>query len=155
LEAWNWLEREGILIRDPKKLVPWFTISRSGEELLKEFARFERFEKLGFDRVKSDMENTGGIRDIGGPLETREAAWKWLEMKKNQAKTNADSSRVLATAPPKADDLPPVAQIASNGNLKLQEIRPFCCRFLQNRLLHSLLFASRLNGPAILHRRLD
>lgn len=86
MEAWAWLVREGFLIRDAKRPAPWFTISRRGEELLKENARFERFEQLGFDRVKSDMENTGGIRDIGGPPEVREAAWKWLAMK---AKTNA------------------------------------------------------------------
>jgi len=93
LEAWNWLEREGILIRDPRQPAPWFTISKRGEELLTELARFEKFEKLGFDRVKSDMENTGGFRDIGGTPENREAAWKWLEMKKNQATTNAEPSR--------------------------------------------------------------
>jgi hypothetical protein len=92
LEAWNWLEREGILIRDPRQPAPWFTISRRGEELLTELARFEKFEKLGFDRVKSDMENTGGFRDIGGTQENREAAWKWLQMKKNEA-TDAEPSR--------------------------------------------------------------
>lgn len=36
LEAWNWLEREGILIRDPDQPAPWFRISRRGEDLLKE-----------------------------------------------------------------------------------------------------------------------
>lgn len=90
MEAWAWLVGEGFLIRDAKRPAPWFTISRRGEELLKENAKFERFEQLGFDRVKSDMENTRGMRDIGGPLETRESAWKWLEMKKNQAKPRAE-----------------------------------------------------------------
>jgi hypothetical protein len=103
LEAWNWLEREGILIRDPKQPAPWFTISRRGEELLTQNARFERFEKLGFDRVKSDLENTGGIRNIGGPPEVQEAAWKWLEMKKNQEKTNAEP-------PPSARELTLIAE---------------------------------------------
>lgn len=36
LKAWNWLEREGILIRDPDQPVPWFRISRRGEDLLSE-----------------------------------------------------------------------------------------------------------------------
>src|SRR5216684_6578052 len=36
MEAWNWLEREGMLIRDPAQPAPWFTISRRGEELLKQ-----------------------------------------------------------------------------------------------------------------------
>jgi hypothetical protein len=33
-EAWNWLEREGILIRDPEQPAPWFYISRHGKALL-------------------------------------------------------------------------------------------------------------------------
>jgi len=48
-------------------------------------ARFERFEKLGLDRVKSDLMHTGGMRDIGGPLEVRELAWEWVRMKENDA----------------------------------------------------------------------
>ncbi|MGA3026192.1 MAG: hypothetical protein ABSF98_15605 [Bryobacteraceae bacterium] len=35
-EAWNWLERQGILIRDPTQPAPWFSLSRAGEELLKQ-----------------------------------------------------------------------------------------------------------------------
>lgn len=84
MEAWNWLEREGILIRDPKQPAPWFSISRRGEELLKQSARFEQWEKLGLDRVKSDLMNTGGIRDVGRPPEVRELAWKWVRMKENK-----------------------------------------------------------------------
>jgi hypothetical protein len=34
MEAWNWLEREGMLIRDPQQPAPWFTISRQGQEFL-------------------------------------------------------------------------------------------------------------------------
>jgi hypothetical protein len=48
------------------------------------------------------MENTGGLRDIGGPLEKREAAWRWLEMKKNQGKTDAEP-------PPSARELTLIA----------------------------------------------
>jgi hypothetical protein len=104
LMAWamTWRFSTAILISDPRQPAPWFTISRRGEELLKEHARFEEFEKLGFDRVKSDLENTGGIRYIGGPLEKQEAAWKWLEIKKNQAKTNAER-------PPSARELTLIA----------------------------------------------
>jgi hypothetical protein len=36
LEAWNWLERDGILIRDRNQPAPWFRISRRGEDLLSE-----------------------------------------------------------------------------------------------------------------------
>jgi hypothetical protein len=47
----------------------------------------------------------------------------------------------------------PIAQIAPNGNLKLQEIRSCRCHFLQNQLFHRPRFASGLNGSAILHGR--
>jgi diguanylate cyclase (GGDEF)-like protein len=85
LEAWNWLEREGLLIRDPEQPADWFAISRRGEELLKHVDRFERWEILGLDRVKSDLIQTGGIRDIGGPQEVRDLAWQWVKMKEGQA----------------------------------------------------------------------
>lgn len=49
-------------------------------------ARFDRFEKLGLDRVKSDLTQTGGMRDIGGPLEVRELAWEWVRMKEKEGK---------------------------------------------------------------------
>jgi hypothetical protein len=89
MEAWNWLEREGMLIHDPQQPAPWFVISRRGEELLKQSARFEQWEKLGVNRVKSDLENTGGVREIGGPQEVRDLAWKWVQMKEAQATTIA------------------------------------------------------------------
>lgn len=84
LEAWNWLEREGLLIRDQQQPANWFTISRRGEELLKQVDRFERWEKLGLDRVKNDLIQTGGAREVGGPLEARDLAWQWVRMKEAQ-----------------------------------------------------------------------
>jgi hypothetical protein len=56
-------------------------------------ARFERFEKLGLDRVKSDLTQTGGTRDIGGPLEVRELAWEWVRMKEEAAGVSARPSQ--------------------------------------------------------------
>jgi hypothetical protein len=85
LEAWNLLEREGILIRDPQQPADWFSISRRGEELLKQVDRFEQWEKLGLDRVKNDLIQTGGIRDIGGQQEVRDLAWQWVKMKEAEA----------------------------------------------------------------------
>jgi hypothetical protein len=105
MEAWAWLEREGILIRDPRQLAPWFSISRRGEELLRRYARFEHFEKLGYNRVKSDMENTGGMRDIGGPPENREAAWEWLAMKENVPKVGASASGLTLIAESRLNEL--------------------------------------------------
>jgi hypothetical protein len=34
--------------------------------------------------VKSDLTQTGGIREIGGPPEVRDLAWKWVQMKEAQ-----------------------------------------------------------------------
>lgn len=84
LEAWNWLEREGMLIRDPQQPADWFTISRRGEELIKQAHRYEQWEKLGVNRVKSDLES-GGTRVVGGTLEVQDLAWKWVQMKEAQA----------------------------------------------------------------------
>lgn len=95
LEAWNWLEREGLLIRDSQQPGDWLVISRSGEELLKKVPRFEQWEKLGVDRVKSDLIQTGGTRDIGGPQENIDLAWQWVRMKEAQA---TPTGRQQATA---------------------------------------------------------
>ena len=65
MEAWNWLEREGLLIHAPKGGT-WFSISRKGEDLLRRFGRYEYWEKLGIDQVKADLEHTGGLRVVGG-----------------------------------------------------------------------------------------
>ena len=34
MEAWNWLERQGLLIHNDQQVADWFTISSDGEELL-------------------------------------------------------------------------------------------------------------------------
>src|SRR5262245_2827009 len=47
----------------------------------------------------------------------------------------------------------PIAQIASNGNLKSQENRHLAAVLLRNRLLHPPRFAARLDVSAILHGR--
>jgi hypothetical protein len=60
-------------------------------------ARFERFEQLGFDRVKSDLTQTGGIRDVGGPMEVRELAWEWVKMKENEARAAAQPTPTVLT----------------------------------------------------------
>jgi len=99
MEAWNWLEREGMMIPNPQRSGgDWFLISRRGEELLKQYARIEHFERLGLNRVKSDLMTTGGIRDVGGPQEVRDLAWKWVERKENQAKAAASSSQLTLVA---------------------------------------------------------
>jgi len=69
MEAWNWLERQGLLIHNDQQPADWFTISSDGDALLKQNTRFEQWEKLGVDRVKSDLTQTGGVREVGGTLE--------------------------------------------------------------------------------------
>lgn len=89
LEAWNWLEREGMLMHDPQQPAAWYVITRHGEELIKQAHRFEQWEKLGVSRVKADLENTGGVREIGGTQEVRDLAWKWVRMKEAHTTTIA------------------------------------------------------------------
>jgi hypothetical protein len=82
MEAWHWLERNGFLI--PATIPGWHSISTEGGRLLSKLTRFERWEKLGLDRVKSDL-MSGGRRDVGGTPEVREMAWEWVRMKEGQA----------------------------------------------------------------------
>jgi hypothetical protein len=84
MEAWNWLEREGMLIRDPRLPADRFSISRGGEQLLQKNARFEQWEKVGLDRIKSDLVHTKGTMVVGGSLEVQEWAWEWVRMKENK-----------------------------------------------------------------------
>jgi hypothetical protein len=55
--------------------------SEANSKSVKQKGGFDQWEKLGLSRVKSDLESTGGIRDVGGTLETRDWAWKWVAMK--------------------------------------------------------------------------
>lgn len=107
LEGFNWLVREGHLISNPQQPSgDWFTISRSGDKLLQQYAREEQWEKLGVDMVKNDLMN-GGTRFVGGPLENREAALAWVRRKENK--------------PPKAPAKPSYMSLVSES--RLDELR--------------------------------
>jgi hypothetical protein len=83
MEAWNWLERQGLLIHNDQQMADWFNISSEGEKLLARNARYEKWERLGVDRVKADLTATGGIREVGGgPV--ADMAWDWVRMKENK-----------------------------------------------------------------------
>jgi hypothetical protein len=84
MEAWDWLQREGILIRDPSQSVPWFSISRKGEDLLSKLSTNERWEKLGVDVVKQDLAN-GGRLYAEGPPHVRDQALEWVRLKEREA----------------------------------------------------------------------
>jgi hypothetical protein len=106
MEAWNWLEREGILIRNPEQPSgEWFKISRGGEKLLQRYSREEQWEKLGVDVVKHDLMN-GGTRFVGGPPENREAAMEWVRRKENKPpKTPAKPGYMTLISESRLDEL--------------------------------------------------
>jgi|SRR5579884_534541 len=94
-EAWNWLEKEGHLMRTPGQPGEgWFSISRSGEKLRSRLARYEQWENLGLDRVKSDLA-TGRNRDVGG-VEVKDMAWEWVRMKENKPPKPAAKAGYMA-----------------------------------------------------------
>jgi hypothetical protein len=82
MEAWHWLERNGFLIPDTRQ--GWHVIATEGDRLLAKLARFERWEKLGVDRVESDLKS-GGLRDVDGGPEVRDMVWQWVRMKRGEA----------------------------------------------------------------------
>jgi hypothetical protein len=84
MEAWNWLEREGLLIRNDQQPADWFIISSAGKELLSRNARFAKWEQYGIDAITSDLIN-GGRQLVGGTAAVRELAWEWVRMKEGQA----------------------------------------------------------------------
>jgi hypothetical protein len=56
---------------------------------------FERWERLGVDVIRTDLEATGGRRFVGGPPNVRKLAWEWVRMKE------AGSEDKPATSPRK------------------------------------------------------
>jgi hypothetical protein len=84
MEAWNWLERQGLLIHNDQQPADWFTISSDGEKLLARKALYERLEKLGLDRVKNDLAATGGTREVAAVPAALDMAWDWVRMKENK-----------------------------------------------------------------------
>ena len=52
MEAWHWLEGEGMLMHAPQP-GEWFTISRKGEELLRRFGRYEHWKSWASNRSKA------------------------------------------------------------------------------------------------------
>ncbi|HEX4769884.1 MAG TPA: hypothetical protein VH351_03570 [Bryobacteraceae bacterium] len=85
MEAWNLLEREGLLIRnDQQPAGDWFVFSTEGKNRLQRLGRYEHWERLGLERVKADLVNTGGLRDVGGPPEAQDMAWEWVREKENK-----------------------------------------------------------------------
>ncbi len=98
----------------------------------KKAIRYAHFERLGFDRVKADMEQTGGMRDIGGPPELRELAWQWLREKEARrlvgSKKNdtysiqGDVSETYRTVKNLVDNIPDLVNFySSNGDAEVMD----------------------------------
>lgn len=102
LEAWKWLESNCLLIRDPGQPLPWFTISRVGQQVLTQSARIERFEQLGLARVKADLQS-GGFREVGATPEILDLAWKWVAAKEKQSQ--AVAPRLTFVAESRLDEI--------------------------------------------------
>jgi len=87
IEAWQWLEAEGMLMR-ATQTGEWFTISRKGEELLRRHELYERSEKYGVELVKADLVNNAGRRvlDVGSRSQTQEIALERVAVKENELK---------------------------------------------------------------------
>jgi len=84
LEAWNWLERQGLLIHNDEQAADWFLFSSEAETLLPKLERFARWDSLGLDRVKADLTQTGGREVVGGSPDVQKLAWDWVRMKENK-----------------------------------------------------------------------
>jgi hypothetical protein len=87
MEAWTWLESEALLTKKPSSGgASWSFVSGKGKEFLERNTLFERLERLGLDRVRSDLMNNDGRRTAhrGKELDT---AWEWVRMKENGLKT--------------------------------------------------------------------
>jgi hypothetical protein len=85
MEAWNWLERQGFLIHNDQQVADWFTISSDGEELIKRNILYEQLERLGVDRVKSELnKERPRIGTVGGGSKEKDWAWEWVRIKENK-----------------------------------------------------------------------
>jgi len=84
MEAWSWLEGQGLLTKSPSSGANWFFVGKTGKAFLQEeqtAGEIDRWEKLGFDRVKHYLEKGDGLREVGATEEIRERAWAWLKRK--------------------------------------------------------------------------
>lgn len=95
-EAWNWLEKEGYLMHTPgQPLGEWFSLTRSGEEQIKILTLREQLERLGLDRVKSELtKERPRLGTVGGGSKEKDWIWEWVRMKEQQeAGRNSQTER--------------------------------------------------------------
>jgi hypothetical protein len=94
-EAWNWLERQGLLMNDPvQHQAGWFMITREGEEWLQRNALFEQLEGLGLDRVKNELsKERPRIGTVGGGAKEKGWIWDWVRRKESEGKATESKKR--------------------------------------------------------------
>jgi len=161
MEAWNWLEQEGFLIRASQ--AGWFTMSRKAEELLGRKARFEHLEKLGLDRVKRDLLN-GGYRVVGGTYEQQEEAWEWVRMKEGQATLPTGRGVGTNGLPLIADERLSELRQLTSSDFDFRKLVRLCeelnsaynngCFYATAMLTRGLLFGAHENLPSSARRKL-
>ncbi|HEY6345226.1 MAG TPA: hypothetical protein VIY49_27340 [Bryobacteraceae bacterium] len=85
-EAWNWLEKEGHLMHTRgQPVADWFSITRSGEEQIKRFTLYEQLERLGLDRVKSELsKERPRLGTVDGGASEKDLIWEWVREKENK-----------------------------------------------------------------------
>lgn len=85
-EAWNWLEKEGYLMRTPgQPVADWFSLTRSGEEQIKRFTLYEQLERHGIDRVKSELnKERPRLGTVGGGATEKDWIWEWVREKEKK-----------------------------------------------------------------------
>ena len=88
MEAWSWLESQSLLSRMPSSSGSWLYVGKVGQEFLKRNALYEQLERLGADRVKSELnKDRPRIGNVGGGSIEKDWAWDWLRMKERQQDT--------------------------------------------------------------------
>ena len=89
MEAWNWLEHKGMLVRDPTQN-SLFRISREGNDLVRRFELQQRWETFGVERVKDDLIKGGlHLLDVGRPPKQRGWLEEWIRMKESPSQPTA------------------------------------------------------------------
>jgi hypothetical protein len=87
LGAWAMLESRAFLLKYPAAGPDWVYVGKTGKAFLQEehtAGEIDRWEKLGFDRVKHYLEKGDGLREVGATEEIRERAWAWLNRKQEE-----------------------------------------------------------------------
>jgi hypothetical protein len=123
--AWAWLEGRALLIPDTRYGEGVVKLSPPGKKNLARLAssgnpvangeideagcqaRFERWEQLGLDVIRIDLEATGGRRVVGGSPAVRRLAWEWVGIKEAERAAIAVSPGAARSKAPALPDHPP------------------------------------------------